>query len=191
MQITYNHLNITYFENWLAKQAADEYFIQLKTELAWQQETLKLYGKNIIVPRKVAWYGDKDAIYQYSGVKHQPLPWHPILLKLKEKLKTEFNYQFNSVLANVYGTGKEYMGWHCDNEPELGNNPIIASISLGAKRRFYLRHNKTKEKIKLELAHGSLLIMAGETQNYWQHSLPKMLKVNQARINLTFRWVQQ
>jgi alkylated DNA repair dioxygenase AlkB len=146
-----------------------------------------MFGKKIVVPRKVAWFGEKEALYNYSGVLHHPIQWLLPLKYIQEKLKQEKYIESNSALCNFYRDGQDYMGWHQDNEKELGKSPVIASISLGASRRFVFREKQTKETYSIILTQGSLLIMKNGCQKQWQHSLPKMSRVKERRINLTFR----
>lgn len=166
---------------------ADTYFSQLQQSLAWTQEHYKLFGKSVAAPRLICWYGDPEAIYRYSGVKHEPHPWTPLLLELKARVEAASGEQFNSVLGNYYRDGKDSMGWHSDKEPELGTQPTIASLSFGTPRLFLFRHKGSEETRRIELAHGSVLIMAGTLQSHWQHSLPKLKTLANPRINLTFR----
>ncbi|WP_165313518.1 alpha-ketoglutarate-dependent dioxygenase AlkB family protein [Vibrio ziniensis] len=176
-----------YAPNFLSKDHADQTFHILKKEINWQQEKIRMFGKQVLQPRLQAWHGDKP--YTYSGLAMQPLPWTSTLFDLKSRAEAIAKHSFNSVLANLYRNGQDSMGWHQDNEIELGINPVIASITLGESRRFVLRHLITKERYQLELAHGSLFIMAGETQHYWQHSIPKTARHKDERINLTFRYI--
>ncbi|GAB4270968.1 MAG: hypothetical protein Kow0065_20700 [Methylomicrobium sp.] len=141
------------------------------------------------MPRRMCWYGDPDAIYTYSGVKHVPLPWSSELLEVRLCIERDFGYLFNSVLANWYRNGHDSMGFHADNEKELGIDPVIVSLSLGDERLFRLIHNKTRQKVDVLLGHGDLLIMAGALQHHWRHGLPKTARPKSARINLTFRRV--
>ena len=159
----------------------------LRQNLAWQPEWIVIAGKRIQVPRLVCWYGDAGAIYRYSGTTHEPLPWTPDLLDLKGRIEQRTGHVFNSVLGNYYRTGQDSMGWHADKERELGQNPVIASLSLGATRRFLLRHNRTRETVSLELENGSLLVMRGSLQHHWRHCVPKDSAGTGSRINLTFR----
>lgn len=181
------NLPIKYMENWLMPDEAKSLFHELIHEVNWQSEEIMMFGKKIIVPRKVAWFGEKDALYRYSGVVHHPLPWRSSLKHLQERLAQEHNIQTNSVLCNLYRDGQDYMGWHQDNEKELGKNPVIASISLGTSRKFIFRKKETNEKHSIILDSGSLLIMKDACQEEWQHSLPKMTFIDEHRINLTFR----
>lgn len=183
--IELQNARLLYAPNFLTEQQADQSFLNLRNELKWQQEKIQLFGKPVLQPRLQAWHGDKS--YTYSGLSMHPQPWTPTLLQLKSRCEAVAKHTFNSVLANLYRDGQDSMGWHQDNETELGTNPVIASLTLGESRRFVLRHLATKEKYEVELGHGSLLIMAGETQHYWQHSVPKTAKAKGERINLTFR----
>ncbi|MFB9135796.1 alpha-ketoglutarate-dependent dioxygenase AlkB family protein [Vibrio olivae] len=171
--------------HFLDANEADDLFQTCYQQLAWRQESITLFGNSVLQPRLQAWYG--DACYQYSGLMMQPLPWPDFLLTLKQRCEAIADTSFNSVLANLYRNGQDSMGYHQDNEPELGHQPIIASVSVGEQRRFTLKHLTTKQTYNLELTHGSLLIMAGNLQHYWKHALPKTQRFNQPRINLTYR----
>jgi alkylated DNA repair dioxygenase AlkB len=162
-------------------------FQTLLATTLWQQHVLTFYGRPTAAPRLSAWYGDTGAIYSYSGLRLEPLPWNKILLKIKHCVDDLAGVCFNSVLMNLYRDGQDSMGWHSDAEPELGRNPVIASVSLGAVRRFNFQHKKRPIRLSLDLAAGSTLLMKGSTQHYWRHSLPKTRKAVGARINLTFR----
>lgn len=167
-----------------------QYFLKvLQDELVWRQETIRLFGKPVLIPRMQAWYGDKDAHYKYSGLALIPLPWTPTLKAIKTDLESILSTPFNSVLANLYRDGQDSMGWHSDNEKQLGDKPIIASLSLGQSRKFSIKHKSSGEKIDLILQSGSLLIMLGNLQQHWQHSIPKTKKIIGNRINLTFRTI--
>ncbi len=181
---------ITLIDNWLDQTGSEELFTELLTTIDWQYEIVKMFDNSIIVPRKIAWFGDADATYRYSGLTHKPLPWIRALHILQQKLEVERSLKFNGVLCNLYNDGKNYMGWHRDNEPELGSDPIIASVSLGEPRRFIFRHILSDVKHEIILNSGSLLLMHEGCQQYWQHSLPKMMSVKSPRINLTFRHTQ-
>ncbi len=162
-------------------------FQQLQTELAWQEESLFIYGRWVKVPRLMCWYGDIDANYRYSGVEHQPLPWTSVLQVIRKKIERRCQRDFNSVLANLYRDGRDSMGCHADDEIELGIKPMIASLSLGDQRLFKLHHKTGKEKLDIVLEHGDLLVMAGVLQHHWRHAVPKTKKLKTSRINLTFR----
>lgn len=181
----------TYHSAWLNIETANNLFNECLAASLWEQETIKLFGKLVKVPRLVAWVGDPEAIYTYSGVRHVPKPWPNFLISLKDHLNHFLDSTFNAVLINYYRDGKDYMGWHQDNERELGDNPMIASLSLGATRQFSFRHKSTKTRLNLLLEHGSLLIMLPGLQNEWQHALPKTANCHTPRINLTFRHIVQ
>ena len=153
----------------------------------WHHDKLNMYGKEVYLPRYSAWYGDSNKPYTYSGLTLQPKKWNKGLLYIKNEIEKVAKTQFNSVLMNWYRDGEDYINWHADNEKELGKNPIIASVNFGKTRDFIIRKNDKSEKITIPLKHGTLLIMSGEMQHFWQHSVPKRKKVKQARFNLTFR----
>lgn len=178
-----------YIEKCLEKERAFSLLQKFRAELSWQQQEIRLFGRKIPQPRLSCWYGDQDADYAYSGLRLQPLPWHPDLLVLRHLLQETLQYPFNSVLANAYRDGRDSMGWHADDEKELGAEPLIASLSLGAPRRFLLRSRKGSETASLPLEHGSLLLMRGKSQKNYKHSIPKTAKPTGLRINLTFRHV--
>ncbi len=180
---------IDYHEAFLGTDEADRLFFSLQAAMDWHEESIRVAGHSIRVPRRVAWHGDPDAVYHYSGVRHEPRPWTPGLLALKSRLEAFCGQRFNSVLGNRYADGQDAMGWHADNEPELGPEPFIASLSLGAERRFDIRHNTTREVLHLPLTHGSLLTMGGSFQSHWQHRIPKAPGLTAPRINLTFRLI--
>ncbi|AUI87626.1 alpha-ketoglutarate-dependent dioxygenase AlkB [Vibrio azureus] len=175
-----------YFDpHFLSSSQATQYFSTLRADLPWRQETITLFGRNVLQPRLQSWHGNKT--YTYSGLTLCPQPLNQELQVLKAKCEAVAHVSFNSVLANLYRNGQDSMGWHQDNEPELGMNPVIASVNLGESRRFLLRNLHCKTQIEYTLSHGSLLIMAGELQHHWQHSVPKTAKHKDERINLTFR----
>lgn len=176
-----------YDPHFLNHLEADNYFDQLRKTLLWHQEHITMFGKSVLQPRLQAWHG--DAAYTYSGLTMQPHPWTLELTQLKVRCESVADVTFNSVLANLYRHGQDSMGWHQDNEPELGRNPVIASLNLGETRRFLLRNLHCKTEIEYELSHGSLLIMAGELQHHWKHCVPKTAKTKDERINLTFRQI--
>lgn len=178
---------VVYKANFLTRKEADFYFKHFLKNVKWQNDRIQLFGKTIIPKRKMAWYGDKGKTYTYSNDTKLPEPWFAELYDLKIKVETATNHSFNSCLLNYYHNGKEYMSWHSDNEKELGKNPCIASVSLGAERDFVFKHNESKTKHTICLEHGSLLVMQEDIQEKWKHSLPKRLKVHLPRINLTFR----
>ena len=168
---------------------ADALMVELEREVDWQTEFIRMFGKTYEVPRKVAWHGDAGAVYRYAGVTHEPAPWFPALERLRDLVSELADAPFNSVLLNRYRDGNDHMGWHRDNERELGEQPVIASVSLGAERRFEFRHATTKERVSCRLSAGSVLVMDGPLQSMWQHRLPRETKLKEPRINLTFRHV--
>lgn len=173
--------------HFLAKPEQLDLYFELVRTLAWSQDEIKVFGKQVRIPRMQAWYGDPEAEYQYSGVLMKPMPWTQSLLELKDKVEQACETRFNSVLANWYRNGMDKMGYHADNEKELGERPVIASLNLGVTRKFVLKHNNTDEKVEVQLSGGSLLVMAGDTQTFYKHTVPQQKKVNDGRINLTFR----
>ncbi|WP_318438116.1 alpha-ketoglutarate-dependent dioxygenase AlkB family protein [Photobacterium leiognathi] len=185
--ITINNGLIYWHPHFLSLQQAEHHYQQLNNELDWRQERIMMFGKSVLQPRLQTWLG--DAAYTYSGLTMHPQPFTASLMALKAQCEQVAQTPFNSVLGNLYRDGEDYMGWHQDNEPELGVQPVIASLSFGATRQFVFKHKTTKEKIAFQLTPGSLLIMAGNTQQYWQHALPKTKRVNEPRINLTFRFI--
>ena len=182
---------LVYHKAFFNKGESDELFATLLKTIEWKQDIIKMYGKDLPLPRLSAWYGDDTKPYTYSGITLNPLPWTKELLEIKEKIEIEAKVKFTSVLLNRYRDGQDYVGWHTDAEKELGINPIIGSVNFGATRKFQLRRiDDHKEKVEVELKHGTLLIMAGTTQHFWQHQVPKTaLKVGE-RLNLTFRSIQ-
>jgi alkylated DNA repair dioxygenase AlkB len=174
----------------IAPARADALFAALRRAVAWEQERVLIFGERRLVPRLVAWHGDAGTVYSYSGTLHEPRPWTTELLELRHVAETLTGHRYNSVLLNLYRDGNDGMGWHADDEPELGPDPTIASISLGATRRFKLRHRHRRDAIfALDLGHGSLLLMAGATQQHYVHAVPKSARPMAERINLTFRHV--
>lgn len=174
--------------HWLGVDEADALFAALREQVAWEVHRIRLFGREVDSPRLSCWIGDPDASYRYSGVRFEPRPWPEALRPVLPRLEQALGQGFNSVLANLYRDGRDAMGWHSDAEPELGARPVIASISLGAARRFAFRHRQQPERrLSLELPHGSLLVMAGDTQRFYRHCLPRTTKPLGERINLTFR----
>ena len=180
---------VNYFGKIIDHKTANHYFDQLLKNIAWQHDRAVIFGKMIVTKRKVAWYGDQDFSYRYSGTEKQALPWTNELLALKQLVEAKTRETFNSCLLNLYHSGEEGMAWHSDGETFLKKNGAIASLSFGAERRFLFKHKDTQEKVEILLEHGSLLVMQDCTQSYWLHRLPPMKKVKTARINLTFRTI--
>lgn len=181
---------IIYHKDFLQSIEADILFHQLMNETPWRQDPITIFGKSYPQPRLTALYGNQNLSYGYSGIRMQPLPWTETLLEIKTKIENLTPVKFTTVLLNLYRDGQDSNGWHADNEKELGMNPYIASLSLGQSRDFHLKHNtKKEERIKIELHHGSLLLMGGTTQHFWKHQIAKTAKPIGPRINLTFRVV--
>ena len=163
----------------------------LQEEIPWKQEHIKLFGKTHPTPRLTAWHGDTHCVYKYSGVVNQPFPWTPSLLIIKTRIESLSNgTTFNCVLLNFYRDGSDKMGWHSDDEKELGPNPSIASVSFGATRRFDFKHKtEANNKFSIHLESGSLLLMQGDMQHHWLHQIPAQKRIQEPRINLTFRYI--
>jgi alkylated DNA repair dioxygenase AlkB len=176
---------VLFYANFLG----NEYFELLKSEINWKQEGMKMYGKEVLFPRLTAWYAEEGKTYKYSGLVNIPQEFTLNLMKIKEKVELKTGKKFNSGLLNYYRNGQDSMGWHSDDETELGKNPVIASVSLGAERKFQFKHKTIpKSLINITLSPGSLLIMQGATQHHWLHQVPKVKDAGE-RINITFRWV--
>lgn len=182
--------DVDWYPDWLAADAAASILARLVAEVDWHQDIIRTPGGPKPLPRLTAWQGEPEAVYIYSGIRNVPAPWTPAVLALKAAVEATCKTAFNSVLLNRYRTGDDSMGWHADREPELGPEPVIASVSLGATRRFDLRHNDTGITRAFELKNGSLLVMRGNTQAQWRHRVPKERALVRERVNLTFRFVQ-
>ncbi len=177
---------VYYFPEFFTKN----YFDLLKQKIEWKQEAIWIFGRRVMQPRLTALYGNQEVSYGYSGIIMKPKPWNEFLWQIKEKLEEKAGEEFTHVLLNYYRDGQDSMGWHRDNEASLGPNPTIASVTFGVPRSFQLRNYKDKKiKTSVLLESGSLLLMKGETQHFWEHQLPKSAKVKGERINLTFRKV--
>ena len=177
-----------FFESW----EADECLQNLMNDVPWSQDSIKIFGRSMLQPRLTCWMGDPGVSYKYSGLLMAPKPWSATVVAIKTRVERVADMSFNSALLNFYRDGNDSMGWHRDNEKELGHAPVIISLSFGAERRFMLRRYKSKEqKTTLNLGHGSMLRMSGELQTFWEHSLPKVAKLSAAgtgpRVNITFR----
>ena len=182
---------IIYYPHFFDKKEADILFDQLTSDIPWQQDDIRVFGKVHPQPRLTALFGNEGKSYSYSNIKMQPHPWNPLLQKIKSRVESVSETNFTTILLNLYRDGKDSNGWHADNEKELGTNPIIASVSFGTERIFQLKHNtisNLKQNILLE--HGSLLLMKGTTQHFWKHQIPKTSKTIGSRINLTFRVIE-
>jgi len=179
---------LTLDPDWLGASDANRVLCALLEEIDWKQRTIRVMGRDVLQPRLSAWYG--DAAYTYSGVTLTPLPWTPLLAGLRDRVIADVGERFNSVLCNLYRTGSDSMGLHADDEKELGPNPVIASVSLGATRRLVLRHKKRRAApLHVDLTSGSLLVMGPATQSFYRHEVPKDPRAAGPRVNLTFRWI--
>ena len=193
MKIPLPDSEISLHQNHFDAEIAGNLLRELAEEIPWVQNKIKFYGKESLVPRLESWHGDEGMSYTYSGIRMDAKPWTKNLLVIKESIEPIAKTTFNSVLINYYRDGKDRVAWHSDDEKELGKNPVIASVSLGAERKFKLRHKKYKEnKLQHEvfLQCGSLLLMSGPTQHHWLHEIPRTAKPIGPRINLTFRVIK-
>ncbi len=181
---------LRYWPAFLSRDRSSNLFAQLRQSVPWQRSELRIAGRSIPIPRLNAWYGDAGADYSYSGVRLPITPWSPHLLAVKEQVEAATGLAFNSALLNLYRDGADSVDWHSDDEPELGDRPQVASLSLGAVRRFELKHRTIPAtRHGLDLPDGSLLLMAGDLQRHWRHRVPKQRGLNGERINITFRRV--
>ncbi|MES2616449.1 MAG: alpha-ketoglutarate-dependent dioxygenase AlkB [Bacteroidota bacterium] len=179
---------VLYYPDCIPAESCDQLFNELIQNIPWQQDAMEIYGRKVDFPRLTAWIGDDGRVYAYSGITNEPKPWTPALLQIKQIVEKLSGRTFNSALLNYYRSGNDSMGWHSDNEKELGVNPCIASVSLGQARKFSLKHKAVKGLIIHKvLSNGSLLLMQGETQHHWLHQVPKTKQLVDARINITFR----
>lgn len=183
--------DIRYYPGLFGPERSDQLFDALIEETPWRADKITVFGKTYDQPRLTAWYGEEGKSYSYSNIVMDPIPFTPLLLEIKSKVEALTNGRFNSCLLNLYRDGQDSNGWHADDEKELGHNPVIASVSFGAIRMFHLRHKRdTSLKQKIALEAGSLLLMSGPTQHFWNHQLPKTKRKIDPRINLTFRFIQ-
>lgn len=182
--------DITYDPTWIAPSEADQLFATLRGTIPWEIHRIKMFGRAIDSPRLSCWIGDPGTDYKYSGTRFAPHPWPATLLPIRERLVRELGVPFNSVLVNLYRDGRDYMGWHSDDEPELGKEPVIASVSLGAERRFVFKRKSDGLKHEIVLGHGSSVVMRARTQSDWKHSLPRAARCATPRINLTVRYLR-
>ena len=188
-ELAISDATLTLFEDVWTAAESQALFAQLQ-HLDWQQKTIKMFGRDVMQPRLVAWYGDAGADYRYSGVLNRALPWTPVLNHIRERVQAVTQRAFNSVLCNYYRDGQDSVGWHSDDETELGEKPIIASVSFGVMREFCLQHRKHKTaRYAIALPDASVLLMAGETQKHYRHAVLKNTKISESRINLTFRMI--
>lgn len=185
-------LDISYWADRLKEGEANAFLKQLLEETDWHQPEIWMFGRLVKTPRLTAWHGDERATYKYSGIVNRPMPWTPLLQHLRNLVESQTNKKYNSVLLNLYRNGNDHLSWHSDNEAELGVDPTIASLSLGASRTFCLRSktmSTNQKRFDIVLTNGSLLCMRGCTQALWDHSIKKEPKILEPRINLTFRSV--
>lgn len=177
------------FENYFSNEESEKFYHNLIDHIQWRQDKIKIFGRLIDQPRLTAFYGDTDKEYSYSGIVMKPIEWNEDLLFIKNRVEGIAKINFTSVLLNYYRDGKDSMGWHSDDEKELGQNPVIGSVSFGESRVFQMRHKFRKEikKVDIPLTNGSFLLMKGTTQHFWQHQIPKTKRELRSRINLTFR----
>ncbi|MDA9341087.1 alpha-ketoglutarate-dependent dioxygenase AlkB [Gammaproteobacteria bacterium] len=185
--VAHNDLKIRVQEGFFSSVEANDLLINCIAGLPWESMKIKMFGKEVVIPRLQCWVGDEGCEYSYSGKKLNRQPWTPELLMIKEKISQHANLNFNSVLVNFYRDGQDSMGWHADDEPELGKNPTIAALSFGGERDLVFRNILSKETLSIPQLHGALIIIDGQTQQYWQHAIKKTKKVISPRINLTFR----
>lgn len=180
---------VHYYGKIFSAEEAEFYYINLLKNVDWKNDEAIIFSKKILTKRKVAWYGDKEFEYTYSGITKRALLWTPELLELKKKCEELTGETYNSCLLNLYHNGSEGMAYHSDGEKDLKKNGSIASLSFGAERKFSFKHKETGEKIELILEQGSLLEMKEQTQSFWLHRLPPSKKITSPRINLTFRMI--
>ena len=180
---------VQYFGKVISTENANQFMEALINNIEWKNDEVVIYGKRIVTKRKMAWYGDKAFEYKYSNISRTALVWTEELLALKGIVERISNENYNSCLLNLYHDGNEGMGWHSDDEKDLKKDGAIASLSLGADRKFGFKHKQDKQSLYLTLEHGSLLLMKEQVQSHWLHSLPKTSKVLKPRINLTFRTI--
>lgn len=179
---------LIYVPNFFTKEEADNYFEIINSETNWQHDDITVFGKTYKQPRLTALFGESNQTYSYSNITMYPNPFTSTLNDIKQKIEVFSDHHFNTLLINLYRNGNDSNGWHADNENELGENPVIASVSFGEERPFHFKHRTIKtERHKLLLQHGSLLVMKGEMQHYWLHQIAKTKRQIQPRINLTFR----
>ena len=182
--------SVVFHPTFFSQTQSDYFYENLLRDIEWKQDQIKYFGTLIDLPRLTAWYGDPGVSYTYSGIHVKSIPWTALLLKIKKSIESFSGNVFNSVLLNLYRNGRDGVAWHSDDEPELGVNPTIGSVSFGATRQFQLKHKeRPQHRVKLNLTHGSYLLMSGVTQHKWVHQIPKTSRACKSRINLTFRMV--
>jgi alkylated DNA repair dioxygenase AlkB len=180
---------IVFWPNWLGQTAADQLLDTAITKTPWRKDVINIMGKQIPIPRLQNWFGDPNTSYTYSRIRLQALAFPDWMEQLRIAVERETGNSFNRALVNYYRDGKDSVDWHADDEASLGFEPLIASVSVGAERIFQLRHNVSKEKVKINLPHGSLLLMGAGVQENWQHSVAKVKQLDEPRVNFTFRYM--
>ncbi|GAB4019927.1 MAG: alpha-ketoglutarate-dependent dioxygenase AlkB [Bdellovibrio sp.] len=180
-------LSVQYMRGFYSFEEAFSLYETLFMEIPWQRDEIVFFGKKVQIPRLQCWMGEEGAVYSYSGLKMNPIPFNQTVLGIKKDIEQATGAEFNSVLINLYRDGNDSNGWHADDEKELGKRPVIASLSLGTDRIFQMRHKNSGQRNDLLLEHGSLLVMRGDTQKCWKHQIAKSKKITEPRINLTFR----
>ena len=185
--INYKGLEIISYKKFINASDADRIFSSALNEIPWESSTIKLYGKEVLIPRLQCWIGDPGCEYAYSGKSLQRYDYFEPLIEIRSLIQNQLGIYFNSVLANLYRDGNDSMGFHADDEPELGNNPVIASLSLGAERPLVFQNKDKTETKTFNQPHGSLMLMQGVTQSAWKHGIRKSKKISEPRINFTFR----
>lgn len=188
-EISLPDADVTFYPEFFSEAESHRFLHELLSQTQWRQDSAKFYGKEVNLPRLTAWFGDPRKSYTYSKIAMMSLPWTPLLLEIKDRVESVSKINFNCVLLNLYRSGNDGVAWHSDDEPELGPEPVIASVSFGQTRKFQFRHkyNQGLKGFELSLVNGSLLLMKGRTQEFWQHQIPKTAKPIGARVNLTFR----
>ena len=181
--------DVTVCRQFLDSDETDWILERLTADITWRSDVIRLFGQKTPIPRLNAWYGDEGRTYSYSGIRLDPLPWTPLLANLRDQASREAEIDFNSVLANLYRNGSDSVGWHADDEPELGSRPVIASLSFGATRALQMRRRDGTHKATVDLHDGDLMVMRGLTQALWMHQVPKVAREVGPRVSLTFRSV--
>ena len=182
---------IIFWPNWLDGQQADSLLATAITKTPWREDMINIAGRRIPVPRLQNWFGAPDTSYTYSGIRLQALAFPDWMDSVRAAVEQATGHPFNRALVNYYRHGRDSVDWHADDEPELGVEPLVASLSLGAERVFQLRHNQSKERLSVSLPHGSLLLMGAGIQDHWQHRLAKVSGLEQSRVNFTFRYMEK
>jgi alkylated DNA repair dioxygenase AlkB len=180
--------DVVFYPGFYSSEENELFFQTLMQKIVWKSEHIQIAGRKVLLPRLTAWYGDEGKVYHYSGITVHPVGWTDLLRQIKSRVETVAETSFNSVLLNLYPNEQASVSWHSDDEPELGVNPVIASVSFGVARNFQLKHKHLPdERREILLTPGSLLLMRGTTQHFWKHRIPKTTKPHGPRINLTFR----